>query len=155
MTKTLLVLLLAAPPAAIGADKPAASKSKSAAKTAKAAKANALPEGLPAGAVQTGPGSWTWTAPDGTVRKYKMTPFGVRADNEPSRPVPKASPAMTATEEGDMVRFSRNTPFGTRTWTKKKDELDETERLVYERDCRKVEPAADGAAPSATAEKDQ
>lgn len=155
MTKTLFVLLLAAPLAAVGADKPAASKSKPAATATKAAKAKARPDGLPAGAVETGPGTWKWTAPGGTVRTYKMTPFGVRAGDEPVRPARQASSAMTATEEGDIVRFSRDTPFGARTWTKKKDELDETERLVYERDCRKAEPASgENAAPPA-AEKDQ
>ena len=40
---------------------------------------------------------------------------------------------MSATEEGDSLRFSRPGPFGKYTWVKKKTQLDRDETIVWER----------------------
>lgn len=70
----------------------------------------------------------------------KKTPFGsVRLDDKAGEEKPEPPPGMRAFEEGDTVRFERQTPFGAKKWSKKKSELDETERAVVERERRKKE----------------
>jgi hypothetical protein len=85
------------------------------------------PADIPAGAVQTGPGSYRYTDAGGTAWLLRRTPFGVAAVEE------KASELVKATEAGDNIRFERRTPFASYTWTKKKSELSASERAVWER----------------------
>jgi hypothetical protein len=69
----------------------------------------------------------------------KKTPFGTAKYEEKAEPEreKEAPPSdMHATEDGDTVRFERRMPFGIYRWTKKKNELDETERAVVERERR-------------------
>ena len=42
-----------------------------------------------------------------------------------------------AIEEGDSVRFERTSPFGVTRWQRKKGELNEMERAVWERELEK------------------
>ena len=94
---------------------------------------------IPKDAVQTAPGYYRWTDKDGKVWTYRQTPFGVKrwpaaseaqtiAANKPDG----WEQRMTAVEEGDSVRFERTTPFGKRTWVRKKTDLTETERKVWD-----------------------
>jgi|GEM_PF-1490607 len=159
MTKTLILLCLIAP-LAITAGEQARAKTRKPASQTGARPQEKSSETVPADAVQTGPGAWEWTAPDGKVWNYRQTPFGLRRTPGQTQAAPdaetaKPSPVFTAREEGDMVRFERLTPFGKRTWTRKKDEMDETERLVWERDCNKHEkqPGAGEEARPAAGEK--
>lgn len=112
---------------------PAASAQKTSAAT------DSKPAGVPKDAVQLEPNVWKWTDPQGKVWHFRKTPFGVThydpavaaALNEVANKPPEG---MKATDAGDEVRFERPTPFGTSKWTKKKTELDEVERRVWERD---------------------
>jgi hypothetical protein len=37
----------------------------------------------------------------------------------------------TAREEGDSIRFERSSPFGRRSWLRKKTELNESEQAIW------------------------
>ncbi|MFB3776172.1 MAG: hypothetical protein ACE141_01140 [Bryobacteraceae bacterium] len=70
----------------------------------------------------------------------KKTPFGtVKLAEKTGEEKPNPPATMRAFEEGDTVRFERQTPFGVKKWSKKKSELDETEQAVVERERRKKE----------------
>lgn len=92
------------------------------------------PADIPAGAVQTGPGSFRYTDSAGTVWLLRRTPFGVAAVEE------KTSELVKATEDGDSIRFEQRTPFGSHIWTKRKSELSASERAVWDRE--RVQDAA-------------
>ncbi len=85
------------------------------------------PIGIPAGAVQTEPGSYRYVDATGTAWLLRQTPFGVAAVEE------KSADLVKATDEGDSVHFVQSTPFGTHTWNRKKSELTEAERAVWDR----------------------
>jgi hypothetical protein len=61
--------------------------------------------------------------------------------------VPEAAPAAAVlpethvVEDGDSVRFERNTPFGMQRWKRKKSELTEQEKQIFERASRPAEKA--------------
>lgn len=66
----------------------------------------------------------------------RLTPFGpVKTQARPSadaKPV-EAPPNLTkVTESGDTLRFERPTPFGPYRWTKKKSELTDEEKSLWE-----------------------
>jgi hypothetical protein len=95
---------------------------------------------IPKNAVETEPGTFRATDSDGKRWIYRKTPFGVsRAEDTPdanaaAAPKPADSAdGVTAVEDGDTVRFERSGPFGVYKWSKKKSELDETERTALER----------------------
>lgn len=85
------------------------------------------PTTIPAGAVETQPGFYTYTDNEGTRWLLRKTPFGVSAVEE------KTSDLVKTTDEGDRVRFEQATPFGTHRWEKKKSEMNPFEREVWER----------------------
>lgn len=70
---------------------------------------------------------------DGSKR---MTPFGpVKVTgNAPAEAKPAEAPRdlTKVTEAGDTLRFERPTPFGAYRWTKKKTELTEQEKALWE-----------------------
>lgn len=96
------------------------------------------PVEIPKGAVETDPGTFRFTDSDGKKWIYRKTPFGVSrfedkpADDAAVKPA-DASEGIKAVEDGDSVRFERPGPFGAYKWTKKKSELDESERAALER----------------------
>lgn len=85
------------------------------------------PVGIPAGAVEIGLGSYRFTDAQGVRWLLRKTPFGVAAVQE------KEADLVRATDAGDSVRFVQNTPFGSHTWLRKKTELNESERELWER----------------------
>jgi hypothetical protein len=95
---------------------------------------------IPKDAVQTTPGFYRWTDKDGKVWTYRRTPFGV--SRWPAESVDAAQSAAdkqkavsertTAVEAGDSIRFEQSTPFGKRTWVRKKSELNETEQRIWD-----------------------
>jgi hypothetical protein len=95
---------------------------------------------IPKDAVQTTPGFYRWTDKDGKVWTYRFTPFGVTrwpADSMDMKrdAADKANAAAgrtTAVEAGDSIHFEQVTPFGKRTWIRKKTELNEAERKIWE-----------------------
>ncbi|HYO83872.1 MAG TPA: hypothetical protein VES20_20885 [Bryobacteraceae bacterium] len=113
-----------------------------------------LPPNVPEGATETSPGVYRFVDKEKKAWIYRPTPFGYARspeeaesrDNDaaPARPAgahatpfgeSRPSPNMPqtkATEAGDSVRFERLTPFGPSRWTKKKTELNDDERRIWE-----------------------
>ena len=125
LTISLSTLLAAETPAHKTKAQPAAART--------AAQAKAQPA-IPAGAVQSADGTWRYTDAQGKHWCYRRTPFGIsKYEDKPA--VPAAEPRtarIKATEDGDQVRFERPGPFGPYRWTRKKTELDATERAAWE-----------------------
>jgi hypothetical protein len=117
---------------------------------------------LPRGAKQIEANAWVYTDAQGKTWTYRRTPFGlVRLPGKPENPTEqKAAPRDVATpfgqvkttatsgevidngdnviavEEGDSIRFERPSPFGKYRWVRKKTELTEMEKRVWERESR-------------------
>ena len=108
---------------------------KAAAKAAPKVTDGSKPMPIPAAAVLAADGDYHYTDPQGKKWIYRKTPFGVtRMEDTPrltSTRAPDASGAgIKATEDGDIVRFERQGPFGLWKWEKKKSELDEGEKAA-------------------------
>jgi len=130
-----LVLLVVVPLLAVAAE-----QKKAQAEPA----APASPTVIPKEAKQIEPYTWRYTDDQGKNWIYRKTPFGVvRFPEQPpeTQPPEEIPPGMTGVEEGDSVRFERPSPFGKHRWTRKKTELTDLERRVWERDRPKAEPA--------------
>ena len=134
-------LLMVCAAVAIAADKPAPKKSKPA--------PNKVQEiTIPAGAVEVEPYTFRYTDAQGKKWIYRKTPFGIsraedKAVDDPKAVDPKKEEnarridATTAVEDGDTVRFERSGPFGITKWQRKKTELNEVERAVWDRELQK------------------
>jgi hypothetical protein len=93
--------------------------------------------------VESEPGTFRYADKQGKKWIYRQTPFGVaRIADVPSDRAASSNkaaveagrlPDMKATEDGDTIRFERPGPFGVYQWQKNKSELDETERVVWNR----------------------
>ena len=141
--KTIIVLLfpaLAVWAAGQAAPTPARKTAKASTKAPAKASTKAVPTKplqIPAGAVETEPGFFRYTDPQGKPWTYRQTPFGVARWEDKPGVDSKSAPFQNNTkafEEGDSVRFERTTPFGVSKWVKKKSELDDQERSIWERD---------------------
>ncbi|HVN05047.1 MAG TPA: hypothetical protein VMT86_11555 [Bryobacteraceae bacterium] len=119
--------------------KPVAAKRTAAAQTP--AKPVVRPT-IPPDAVETSPGLYRWTDKEGKTWMFRRSPFGVSrwpADAKDAEDA-KASSApqqTTAVAQGDSIRFERATPFGKKVWVRKKTELNETERQIWEQQQHK------------------
>jgi hypothetical protein len=131
------VVLLSATEKAQPAKKNAAKPAASAVRTAPQAAVRTAPPAavtIPAGAVEIEPYLFRHTATDGKVWLYRKTPFGItkmeEAAREEAQRAQKAVPAphVRVTEDGDTIRFERNTPMGKHTWEKKRAELTTEEK---------------------------
>ena len=96
------------------------------------------PVEIPAGAVETEPSTYRYTDAQGKKWIYRRTPFGVARLEDKGDAAAKAeasAPAdnATATADGEYIRFERPSPFGPYKWQKKKTELDENERAIWDR----------------------
>ena len=133
----LLICFAALAPLLAAADpKPAAQAPAPAAKPAARRTAPLLT--VPKDAVQTKPGTWIWTDPQGKRWIYRKTPFGLSRFEAPSAEAEAAERRKLlelthATEIGDSVKFERPGPFGVYTWQRKKTDLDPEEKLIWER----------------------
>jgi hypothetical protein len=96
---------------------------------------------LPADAKKVGEGTWEHTDAAGKQWVYKQMPFGLtrmtksELDARSGISLPEG---MTVTEENGAYKFTRATPFGGVTYTKKADELSETERAIVGAKNRKA-----------------
>lgn len=81
---------------------------------------------VPDGAVEVEPGLYRVLDAKGETWFYRRTPFGVVKFQEQKKTEPAES-TLKATDLGETVRFESQTPFGPRSWTKKKSELNEEE----------------------------
>jgi hypothetical protein len=95
------------------------------------------PMTIPKGAVESEPGSFHYTAPDGKKWIYRKTPFGIaRIPDEPAAAktvTPDSGADVKAFDAGDSVRFERPGPFGVYRWQTRKSELSEMERAAWDR----------------------
>jgi hypothetical protein len=130
----------------MAADKPAAKKVKPA---PAAAPKQATEITIPAGAVEVEPYIYRYADPAGKNWIYRKTPFGVvRLEDKPvsANAAEKLQDDRTrliestsAIEEGDAIRFERAWPFGRTQWQRKKTELNDVERAVWNRELQKRE----------------
>jgi hypothetical protein len=92
---------------------------------------------IPKSAVESEPGTFHYTDAHGKKWIYRTTPFGVaRFEDVPlSKPVaaPDLTAGITATADGDTIRFERPGPFGVYKWQKAKSDLNDEERAVWNR----------------------
>jgi hypothetical protein len=110
---------------------------------AKSAKTAAKPKAtvpkpleIPAGAVEYEPYNYRFTDKSGKTWIYSKTPFGVvRRPEITEQPVATdQSKEVKAWDAGDSVRFERSSPFGPVKWERKKTELTDTEKTIWERE---------------------
>ena len=128
----------------IAADKPAAKKVKP---VRAAASTPAAEITVPAGAVEVEPYIYRYTDAAGKNWIYRKTPFGVmRLEDKPvsANAAEKLQDGRTrliestrAVEEGDSIHFERVWPFGRTQWQRKKTELNDVERAVWNRELQK------------------
>jgi hypothetical protein len=101
---------------------------------------------VPKEAVQTEPGVFRYTDPQGKKWIYRKTPFAVvRMEDTGAASVPAPAPrssaataeaesaGIKAVEDGDVIRFERSTPWGVTKWQRNKAELDEKEQAAWDR----------------------
>jgi hypothetical protein len=103
---------------------------------------------IPAGAVESEPGTFRYTDTQGKKWIYRKTPFGIaRLEDVPSDKARLSDRAtvetgggadvkgsdVKATEDGDTIRFERPGPFGVYKWQKSKSDLNEMEQAVWNR----------------------
>lgn len=98
---------------------------------------------VPKDARRTGPNTFEWTDPEGKAWIYEITPLGgvskaLKSEVEKNDIADTLPTDWTVEEDGDSVKFSRPWPFGGATrWSRKKDELTDTERGVWQRELKK------------------
>ena len=107
----------------------------------------AAPVTIPSSAVKSEDGSYRYTDSYGKKWIYRKTPFGVmRLEDKPvsANAAEKLQDDRTrliestsAIEEGDAIRFERAWPFGRTQWQRKKTELNDVERAVWDRELQK------------------
>jgi hypothetical protein len=126
----ILAVLMAATLAADGGGKKATrGKADTTSKTS-------TPPGPPKTAVETAPGVFRHVDAQGKVWIYRRTPFGwMKAEQKDDQKAAAVSttpaPETRVVEDGDNVRFERNTPFGVQRWTRKKTEMTEEEKQIF------------------------
>jgi hypothetical protein len=96
---------------------------------------------IPKDAVKNSDGTYDWTDKGGQKWKFAYTPFGL-VKNPIDAPATHPAPPDTTTrviDKGDTVRFERPSPFGVSGYDKKKSELNDDERRLYEASKTKPE----------------
>lgn len=124
--------------------------------------AAANPDGVPKEAVEVKPGLYRYVDADKKAWLYSKSPFGYMRSSEdapkakadvPETPVrtnPEKTPfgesratanapATKVTEQGDSLRFERPSPFGVYRWTRKKADLTDDEKKLW--DASRTAPA--------------
>jgi hypothetical protein len=101
---------------------------------------------LPAGAVLTSPGTYSYTDSDGKKWTFRQTPFGLvkfedRGGTAGGENLKKIAENIQATEDGEYIRFERPSPFGTYRWRQKKTELGPLEQAAWDQTRAKQKPA--------------
>jgi hypothetical protein len=142
----LLLVAAAAMPAPAAQDKPDANgKAAPAAERKKTAAAQEKKNAPPPQGKSTTSSPKRVTEADGKTYEIRDTPFGPMKfpvkTQDPAREA-SADAFLSVVEEGDSLRFRRQTPFGVNEWVRKKSELNDTEKRVWERELRKSTSSA-------------
>lgn len=119
----------------------------SAADAKKTKKAAPAPQAvtIPKGAVANPDGvSYSYTDKQGKKWTYTKTPFGIMKTAAVDPAAAAAAPAsdlagVKTIDKGDTVRFERPGPFGVMNWEKKKTDLNDDERRLFESQNAKPE----------------
>jgi hypothetical protein len=115
--------------------------------TKKAPAPTAQPLTIPSDAVAKADGSYSYTDKAGNKWIYNKTPFGVSRIQDVGEGAPDAfvttpkEQLIQTTDAGDTVKFQRQTPFGVTKWEKKKSDLTDEERRIFESQQPKPAPA--------------
>jgi glucose/arabinose dehydrogenase len=162
MTLRVLAVLTILGATAAAQDQPATTNRRKI-ETPKPTKAQAIT--IPKDAVQIDPNTYRYTDPSGKKWIYSKTPFGTSRVEDKGVSAEDAKKAQEETahqiestkavEDGDSIRFERASPFGITRWQRKKGELNEVERAVWDRELEKrTAPQGAANASAATASKD-
>ena len=113
----------------------------------------ANPQGVPKEAVEVKPGVYRFVDKEKKAWLFTRSPFGYMRSPEDGakdelppvagKPNPEktpfgeskasgSAPQTKVTEEGESLRFERPSPFGVVRWTRKKTELNEDEKRLWE-----------------------
>jgi hypothetical protein len=143
----ILLVVAAAMPALAAQDKPDANgKAAPAAEQKKTAAAHGKKDASPPqGKKSTTTTPRRVTEADGKTYEFRETPFGLMkfpVKTEDAARETSADAFLKIVEEGDSLRFRRQTPFGVTEWVRKKSELNDTEKQAWERELRKSESSA-------------
>jgi hypothetical protein len=87
---------------------------------------------IPKDAVLRPDGTYGWTDKDGKSWNFVRTPFGVMKSAAAQAPAAPSIANAKAIDAGDKVRFETATPFGVVSREKKKADLTDDERKLYE-----------------------
>ena len=146
MRAAFLLVLAAGMPAPAAQDKPDANgKAAPAAQHKKTAAAQGKKNASTTQGKSTTPAPKRVTEADGKTYEIRETPFGPMKFPVKTEDSAREAPAdafLKVVEEGDSLRFRRQTPFGLTEWVRKKSELNETEKQAWERELRKSESSA-------------
>lgn len=123
-----------------------APKTKSTSAAKKSAKKTTAPPApafltVPADATANPDGTYSYTDKAGRKWNYWKSPFGVMRSEVPAGAPAQAAPTSGAapfqytssTDKGDSVRFERQTPFGPVGYDRKKSEMTDAERGLFEK----------------------
>ncbi len=146
MRSTLLILLLLGCASFAAADDKTADD-KTSEKKAAAPASGTQEAGIPPSAVKIAPYTFRYQDAKGKFWIYRQTPFGIaRREDVPVSPEEakksqeardRVIDAMSASEDGDSVHFTRSSPFGPTEWKRKKTDLNEIEQAVWNRELAK------------------
>jgi photosystem II stability/assembly factor-like uncharacterized protein len=113
-------------------------KTTKATETKKATTTIAQPLTIPSDAVARPDGTYSYTDKSGKKWIYNKTPFGISKIQDVGEGAPDVfvttpkAQLIKTTDAGDTVKFERQTPFGVTKWEKKKSDLTDEERHIFE-----------------------
>jgi hypothetical protein len=134
MNKWIVIIALSA----VAVTASAADNKKKTTAPAKPAAPTVQPLVIPTDASPNPDGTYAYTDKAGKKWIYSKTPFGISKVEDmrgtaPAMPAAPVGQFVKAFDNGDTVKFERQSPFGTTKWEKKKTELTDEERTVLER----------------------
>ena len=151
MKAAISILLFATVVSTLAADQKSAKKQA----PAKTPTTKAAVLTVPADAVEIAPYTFRSIDAQGRTWIYRQTPFGVsRTEDKPLSPEDSKKmqeskdrqiDSTSASENGDSIRFVRNSPFGRTEWQKKKTDLNDIEQAVWARELAKRASAESAA----------
>jgi hypothetical protein len=100
---------------------------------------------IPKDAVANADGSFAYTDKTGKKWIYNKTPFGVSRMQDmgvaSTSGTESKADLVKSVDSGDTVKFERQSPFGTTKWEKKKADLTDEERSIFQQQHPQPIPA--------------